>query len=63
MDTPTLKKKLGLKDRYAAMTRGLGFHRQPTIEHRMTVSSAGMFLLQSSKHFSCHFRNRMARHR
>ncbi|AOJ88500.1 MULTISPECIES: aromatic/alkene/methane monooxygenase hydroxylase/oxygenase subunit alpha [Burkholderia] len=25
MDTPTLKKKLGLKDRYAAMTRGLGW--------------------------------------
>ncbi|MCA8000826.1 aromatic/alkene/methane monooxygenase hydroxylase/oxygenase subunit alpha [Burkholderia metallica] len=25
MDTPTLKKKLGLKERYAAMTRGLGW--------------------------------------
>jgi phenol hydroxylase P3 protein len=25
MDTPTLKKTLGLKDRYAAMTRGLGW--------------------------------------
>ncbi|KUY71968.1 aromatic/alkene/methane monooxygenase hydroxylase/oxygenase subunit alpha [Burkholderia sp. RF4-BP95] len=25
MDTPTLKKRLGLKDRYAAMTRGLGW--------------------------------------
>jgi hypothetical protein len=25
MDTPVLKKKLGLKERYAAMTRGLAW--------------------------------------